>query len=100
LGDKSSLEIILILLQKELSNAKLRHQVRKTASNSRYIPKHIKQKVYTGECANCGVQYNLEYDHIKKYSHGGLTSVENLQILCRNCNQRKEIKARQTKFFA
>jgi len=44
--------------------------------------------------------YGLEYDHVNKYSHFGTTAVKNVQQLCRNCNQRKEVLARQTGFFA
>ena len=67
---------------------------------TRFIAKSIKAQVYTGECANCGVRYGLEYDHKLKFSHGGVTNVSNLQMLCRNCNQRKEIMNRQSGFFA
>ena len=62
------------------------------AKSIRFISSHTKKQVYTGKCANCGSLYNLEYDHNLKFSHGGKSNQENLQILCRNCNQRKEIK--------
>ena len=62
-------------------------------SRSRYIPLAVKRKVYRGQCANCGARSNLEYDHIKKFAHGGENTVENLQMLCRSCNGRKEIVA-------
>ena len=61
---------------------------------SRYISRQVKREVYTGECAHCGVKHNLEFDHIKKFSHGGGNTANNLQMLCRSCNQRKEIIAR------
>lgn len=35
-----------------------------------------------------GAQY-LEYDHIIPWSQGGPSTLENCQILCRACNQRK-----------
>ena len=68
--------------------------------NSRSIPLNVKKETYTGECAQCGTRYNLEYDHIEKYSHGGRSIKENIQLLCRNCNARKEIKARDSLFFS
>ena len=34
--------------------------------SSRYIPRKVKKAVYNGKCANCGVKYGLEYDHIKE----------------------------------
>lgn len=98
----SNYEVIQILLEKELKSfcAQQRFRERTIVSNTRYIPKLVKAQVYTGECANCGKKWDLEYDHIKKISHGGNNDPSNLQILCRACNQAKEIEARQTGFFA
>ncbi len=103
-GQLSSYELIQVMLERELKSPmksdaefKLRNCNYK---NSRYISKTTKVQVYTGKCANCGKQYDLEYDHKMKFSHGGDNSPENIQILCRSCNQRKEIKAQQTNFFA
>jgi hypothetical protein len=59
---------------------------------SRYVPNPIKTSIWTrdrGKCRNCGSTRALEYDHILPYSRGGKTTLENLQLLCRNCNQRK-----------
>ena len=99
-GDLSSLELIEIMLEKELKAPNKLQRLRKTKSRSRFIPKSVKVKVYTGECKNCGVKHGLEYDHLKKFSHGGTNKAANIQILCKNCNSRKEIQARQTGFFA
>lgn len=93
-------ELINILLERELKTITQISQDRSGKLNkSRFIPRSIKAQVYTGECANCGQKWDLEYDHIKKFSHGGSNHPENLQILCRTCNQAKEIEARQTGFF-
>lgn len=103
LNDQSTYEVIQIMLEKELTEGIFKAQLckRKGASkNSRYIPKMVKAEVNTGECSNCGKQWDLEYDHIIKYSHGGLNDASNIQMLCRNCNQRKEIKARESRVFA
>ena len=66
---------------------------------SRYVTAAERCEAYTGECGNCGIGYNLEYDHIVKFSHGGANTASNLQMLCRACNGRKEIRARASGFF-
>ena len=111
LPKSSNYELIEMMLEKELkepppaptpspkikvrAKAKVKTKVRADSrpSRSRYIPVAVKRKVYRGECANCGARSNLEYDHIKKFAHGGENSAENLQMLCRSCNGRKEIIA-------
>ena len=102
-GDLSSYELIQIMLERELRAPApvARQRVRAcTPKNSRSIPKSVKLEVYTGKCANCGSRHSLEYDHKRKFSHGGTNHAQNIQMLCRQCNQRKEIKARQSSFFA
>jgi hypothetical protein len=62
---------------------------------SRYIQQNIKREVWfraQGKCENCQSTFALEYDHIVPFAKGGLTSKENLRLLCRNCNQRKAIE--------
>ena len=57
-----------------------------------------KLKVYTaqnGICKICGNHFELEEmeaDHITPWSQGGKTTVENCQMLCRECNRRKSDK--------
>ena len=99
-GDQSTLELIDMMLEKELRapGALQRDRSLKT-KHSRNIAKSVKVAVYTGKCANCGVKTNLEYDHKVKFSHGGRSVASNMQMLCRNCNQRKEIVARQMGMF-
>lgn len=43
-------------------------------------------------CLNCGTKKQLTVDHIKPISRGGKTEDENLQILCRSCNSKKQQK--------
>ncbi len=47
-------------------------------------------------CQNCGRRFKtrrgLHLDHIVPMSRGGKTKVENLQVLCANCNLRKGAK--------
>ena len=106
--DLSTLELIQIMLEKELKDPRISNTQRRgrplagleTPKSGRYIPVAVKRAVYNGKCNNCGSRHGLEYDHIKKYSHGGGNQAGNIQILCRSCNGRKEIMARQTGFFA
>jgi 5-methylcytosine-specific restriction endonuclease McrA len=45
-----------------------------------------------GKCVKCGSKQNLEFDHIIPVSKGGATSVQNLQLLCKQCNLTKSNK--------
>jgi len=48
-----------------------------------------------GICTCCGKKYKyeeMEGDHIKPWSKGGKTEIENLQMLCRDCKRRKSNK--------
>lgn len=62
--------------------------------NTRYIPARVKKAVFerdNGKCTKCGTTKFLQYDHITPYSMGGKSTVENLRLLCANCNQRSGI---------
>lgn len=42
-------------------------------------------------CSNCGkilTNDEIQYDHITSYTFGGKTTIENCQILCKECNQK------------
>lgn len=66
---------------------------RTSSGRTRHVPVAVKHKLKKdAKCVNCGSIYALEIDHIKAFSMGGLTQANNLQILCRNCNQRKAIR--------
>lgn len=43
-------------------------------------------------CTNCKSSYALEVDHILPRAAGGVSNLENLRLLCRNCNQRAAIE--------
>ena len=62
---------------------------------NRVIPNSVKREVYKRDkkCTKCGSTHSLQYDHIKPYSMGGKATVENIRLLCFNCNQRARIKA-------
>lgn len=42
-----------------------------------------------GACLHCGATEDLTLDHIKPWSEGGDSGVDNLQLLCFACNQAK-----------
>lgn len=44
------------------------------------------------KCESCGSRYALEVDHIFPVAKGGPSTIENLRLLCRNCNQRAAIE--------
>lgn len=47
----------------------------------------------SGKCANCKAKLKKYHvDHIKPIKKGGTSDLDNLQILCPNCNMRKGIK--------
>lgn len=52
----------------------------------------LKTKVYqkcNGQCKTCGSSSNLHYDHIIPVKQGGKTEIDNLQLLCDQCNLQK-----------
>ncbi|WP_035920608.1 TerD family protein [Frankia sp. QA3] len=62
------------------------------ARDSRAIPQAVKAEVWQrdgGACVQCQATEYLEFDHVIPHSRGGATSVNNLQLLCRRCNQEK-----------
>lgn len=64
------------------------------STDTRYIPKMIQAEVWQrdgGECTKCKSTYALEYDHIKPFAMGGKSTVDNLRLLCRACNQRQRV---------
>lgn len=63
--------------------------------NLRTFDKRDKKTIYerqNGNCKLCGQHfefYEMEADHIKPWSKGGRTVLENCQMLCKDCNARK-----------
>ena len=64
----------------------------------RTFDKKQKREAYErqqGICPNCGKHFELEEmegDHITPWKDGGVTTAENCQMLCRECNRRKGAK--------
>jgi len=63
--------------------------------NSRHIPREVMLKVARRDgqmCQNCGknvLDHEIEFDHIIPFSKGGPTTVDNLRVLCTDCNRKK-----------
>lgn len=64
-------------------------------SESRYIPAWMVNAVHERDkvCVKCGSSHKLEINHIIPFSMGGKTELSNLNLLCRNCNQRAAISS-------
>ena len=48
-----------------------------------------------GICPHCGNHFELEEmegDHITPWAEGGVTTAENCQMLCKDCNRKKGAK--------
>ena len=64
----------------------------------RAFPEDIKLAVWEQQnhlCKSCGREFDFEFmegDHITPWRDGGRTTVENCQMLCRECNRRKGAK--------
>lgn len=59
------------------------------------IPSHIMQAVWKRDmecCVTCGSTKNLEFDHIIPVAKGGSNSINNIQLLCQQCNRTKSSK--------
>ena len=61
----------------------------------RVIRAKVKREVYQRDkkCTNCGSSFHLNYDHRLPYALGGKGEIQNIRILCFNCNQRGKIRA-------
>lgn len=75
-----------------------RHWLKAAVAGVRHIPEAIKQAVWErdgGRCAfegqdgrRCGSRAWLEFDHIRPVALGGLSTADNLRLLCRGHNAR------------
>ena len=56
------------------------------------IPAELRRAVFErdgGHCVECDGVFDLQYDHILPVAHGGATTLQNLQLLCADCNRSK-----------
>ncbi|MDR3606862.1 MAG: HNH endonuclease signature motif containing protein [Oligoflexia bacterium] len=71
------------------------------STNPRYVPAAVKGLVWkrdqgcctyrTPEGRRCSSRFALEIDHIKPLAHGGLSTPENLRLLCRAHNRQQAL---------
>ena len=64
-------------------------------SHRGYITPVVRRKVWIrnkGQCAACGSREDLQYDYIVPLIEGGNNTLNNLQLLCKTCNQEKLVK--------
>lgn len=45
---------------------------------------------YGYRCVKCGTTRRLGLDHIRPVSKGGKTEIDNLQLMCKSCNEEKD----------
>ena len=63
-------------------------------SNNRYIPKSVRQRVLIRDgyrCVKCSRQKDLQFDHDIAVANGGSNEEDNVQLLCKRCNQMKGV---------
>lgn len=79
-------------------NSKLAHARTVLAGNEgsagrrQAIPREVRLAVFTrdeGRCVECDSNFDIQYDHIIPVALGGASTVDNLQILCADCNRKK-----------
>lgn len=66
-----------------------------TNTHARYIPQAVKHAVWQaagGRCGACGSQQNLQFDHVQPVALGGISTPDNLQLLCGSCNLRRGVR--------
>ena len=98
--EKAPLRIRKTVLEEEHEIAGLRRAVANLELAKTYssgpsrtpIPDDVRVAVWArdrGICVKCGSSDNLHFDHIIPVAKGGSPFVENIQILCQQCNLRK-----------
>jgi hypothetical protein len=95
------IQFAFLAAKEKILKSKFKQSERKPSSPplakvDRYIQSHIKREVFKREkaCVNCGGLHRLNYDHHKAFSLGGSSGIENIRMLCFNCNQRARLRGR------
>lgn len=74
-----------------LRNIRAREQEVESSRRAR-IPDEVRAFVWERDdarCVTCGAEDELQFDHVIPVARGGGTAVENIQILCADCNRLK-----------
>jgi 5-methylcytosine-specific restriction endonuclease McrA len=74
-----------------------RHQAEREKAK-KFLPQLM--VIYKSECNYCRAKEDLHIDHKKSISKGGITELDNLQLLCRRCNLIKRTKEHSEKLKA
>lgn len=100
--DKLEKEIQTLIIDDDVTNKKGIYSYVLTRNekylNIRAFTENQKRSAYekqNGICNNCGKHFDIkemEADHITPWHAGGKTSVDNCQMLCKDCNRRKSGK--------
>jgi 5-methylcytosine-specific restriction endonuclease McrA len=75
----------------ERAHAALRRE-HGSAGRREPLPRDVRLAVWRrdgGRCRECGNGFDLQFDHLIPLALGGASSVENLQLLCGDCNRAK-----------
>jgi len=95
-------QILVFLLIFEIFNLVFNRLLPKrrvySSAPARHIPQEVKDAVWDrdgGRCVKCrkrGFGAKIHFDHIIPFSKGGSNTVENIEILCQECNLKKSNK--------
>jgi 5-methylcytosine-specific restriction endonuclease McrA len=99
-GDYSALDVLALIRERQrnqrakLDRAHMALRLEREPRRQRrgQLPRELKRAVWErdgGHCSQCGSAFDLQYDHIIPVAMGGATTLENLQLMCSSCNQRK-----------
>jgi hypothetical protein len=80
-------------LEQKLQSARSLMRAEENGRSTRApIPTELRRAVFErdgGRCVECDSSFDIQYDHILPVAHGGATTLENLQLLCAECNRGK-----------
>lgn len=91
-GDVELIEAVLYGIVRQRSPGRSENL---SSSRSRHIPSEVQRRVWRrdgGRCVQCGMREDIHFDHIIPFSKGGANTIENIQLLCQQCNLRKSDK--------
>jgi HNH endonuclease len=97
--DLAALDVLALIRDRERRRRrKLEHAHASMAAEESWpprregIPREVRLAVFErdgGRCVQCDSNFDIQYDHIIPLAMGGASTVQNLQILCAQCNRGK-----------